>query len=181
MNIVRDVLEPALWDSLYIVRGTRAHEGRSSWLEEEIGKDMNSIPSDKDIASWWQIRAVVNGVRFDMAHHAFMGRLPWTKTNAAVRMASETIWNYMVDRKADPPDVVVRSHNHTYIEAAVNGTKVYFTPAWTAMNEYGYRVGYENTLASIGGMVFFCEDGKYRHKLYRYTPEKEKRVWSMKI
>jgi hypothetical protein len=181
LNTVRDVLQPASWDALYIVRGTRAHVGKSAWLEEEIGKDLMAQPSDKDIASWWQIRASVEGVRFDISHHASMGRLPWNRTNSAVKMASETIWNYMVERRAEPPNIVIRSHNHIYVDAAVNGTHSYFTPAWTASTEFAYRIGFENTIANVGGLVFLCENGEYIMKHYKYIPDRERRVWQLKL
>ena len=181
LSMVRDVLDVATWDALYILRGTPAHTGRSSWLEEEIGKDFDAVQSDTDVHSWWHLRALVSGVRFDIAHHASMGKKPWTKPNSAVSLASEAIWNYKVERDADPPDVIVRSHNHTYIEGRVNNTQAYFTPCWTGITEYGYRVGYENTMPSIGGLVFYCDDCGWRMDKYMFKPEKERRVWALKI
>ena len=100
LQTVRDVLVPAIWDELFIIRGTRAHEGKSAWLEEEIGKDMDGVvPSDKGIYSWWQLRAEISGVKLDIAHHAPMGSTPWTRVNSAVKLASTTLWHYAVERR----------------------------------------------------------------------------------
>ena len=181
LEMVRDVLEVTSWDSIYIVRGTPAHTGRSSWLEEEVGKDLGAVTSDTDVHSWWHIRATVEGVRLDIANHGSMGKKPWTRSNSANSLASETFWNYKVERDAQPPDVVIRSHNHIFSEGKTLDTRVYFTPCWSGITEYGYRIGHENTLPSIGGMVLFCEDGKFTPKVYTYTADKEKRVWSMKL
>jgi hypothetical protein len=181
LSMVRDVLEVASWDALYIVRGTPAHTGRSSWLEEETGKDLGAVTSDTDVHSWWHIRAVVEGVRLDIAHHGSMGKKPWTRSNSANSLASETIWNYKVERDAQPPDVVVRSHNHIYTSGQINNTRVYFTPCWSGISEFGYRIGHESTLPSIGGLVLYCENKKAEMKLYNFIPEKERRIWTLHL
>lgn len=181
LSMVRDVLDLATWDALYIVRGTRAHTGRSAWLEEEIGSDVSAVQSDNGVFSWWHIRAMVEGVRFDVSHHASMGRTPWVRTNSTVKLASECLWNYKVERDAIAPDVILRAHNHIYSEARVKNTSAYFLPSWTTKTEFVYRVGQENTLADVGGMAFYCDGGKVTPKLYSYTPERERKVWQMKI
>ncbi len=182
LQMVRDVLVPAEWDVLYIVRGTRAHEGKSAWLAESIAADMDKcIPQDTGIHSWWQIRADVHGTKFDIAHHASMGTTPWTRVNSAVKLASKSLWDYAVDRGAKPPDIIVRAHNHIFAEASVNNTRAYFTPAWCMTTEYGYRIGQENTLANVGGLVFYCAGEHCFTEKYFYTAERERKVWQMKL
>ncbi len=182
LQMIRDVLDFAIWDELYVIRGTRAHEGKSAWLAESIAADLDKVtPSAEKIYSWWQIRAEVQGVKFDIAHHAPMGSTPWTRVNSAVRLAAKVLWEYAVERQVKPPDVVLRAHNHIYANAQVGNTSAYFTPAWTMLTEYGYRMGFENTLPTIGGLVFYCENGYCEPQKYFYVPEKEKRVWSMKL
>lgn len=184
LSEVRDVLEVANWDALYIVRGTPAHVGKSAWLEEEIGKDFDAVESMPDVHSWYQIRATVNGKRFDIAHHTNgISKLGWNENSAASRIGTQAIWNYVVDRGVEAPDVLDRAHNHRCPPPIqVKNTHVYLCPCWSAMTEYGYRQGFENIIPSIGGLVHYVEeDGTIDTRQYLYEPLKERKVWQMKL
>lgn len=184
-NICIDTLRPLTdWaQAVYIVRGTAAHTGKSAWLEEAIAGDLdNTVRETPDgAASWWHIRSVCEGVRLDIAHHASMGGLPWGKVNAASRLAAKIVWQYVIQHKQPAPHLVLRSHNHTAVNSEVEDTEVWFTPAWTTLTEHGYRSGFENDLAQIGGVFVECEGG--RAKVYNrlYKPEKERKLWTFKM
>jgi hypothetical protein len=185
LKMVLDTLEPALdvVDAQLFTRGTAAHTGKSAWLEEAIADDLKDTisPTDK-IASWWHYRGVCEGVRLDIAHHASAGGKPWAKGGGALRLASQVVWHYRVDRGADPPHVVIRSHNHQYSDSGGNfETFAFFTRAWTSATEYVFRIGQENSLADVGGHVIACEDGKWSKKDYTFEPREARRVWAMKL
>ena len=182
--LVLDTIEPALaWaDRVYIIRGTAAHTGKSSWLEEAIAADLDHAVPSPNSASWWHLRTVCEGVRFDIAHHASMGKLPQSEKNAANKLAFLAQYRYAVDMKQQPPDVVIRSHNHRYADSGNNfGTYALCTAAWTIATEYVYRIGQENTLADIGAHVFKCEDGKFTPEYISYDYPEVKKIWSMKM
>ena len=180
-RIVLDTLAPAFdtCGAFVFIRGTQAHIGKSAWLEEAIAQDVDAtVRCHKDApASWYHWRGVVDGVRFDVAHHAAMGRLPHTEKNAGNKIASTILYRYCVDMKEKPPHVAVRSHNHRYADSGGNyETFAVCTPAFTAATEYVYRIGQENSVADIGGLAFVCDKGKYDLKDYRYKPRKGK-LW----
>ena len=179
-SIVLDTIEPAVqWaDKIYIIRGTAAHTGKSSWLEEAIAQDLDNTIPDDNTASWWHLRATREGVRFDVAHHASMGNLPHTSPNAANKVAFLAQYRYAVDMKQPPPDVAIRSHNHRYADSGSNyGTFALLTGAWTIATEFVYRIGQENTLSDIMAHVFVCDNGKYKLENIKYDYPEVKRIW----
>jgi hypothetical protein len=182
LNIVTETLEPILniVDSVLVIRGTAAHEGKSSWLEETIAKDIGAISQTESIFSWWHYRGTCEGVRLDIAHHASKSSNPFSKGYGAIRVASR-MQRYYQRMKALPPHVAVRSHNHEYEDSGGNyETFVYFTPAWTIKTEYALRIGLENALSDIGGVVIYCENGQYQTKKYSYEP-KETKIWKLTL
>lgn len=182
LKMVWEVLDPLAQDvdRMLFLRGTAAHTGKSSWLEEATANDSSiSIRQSDDVASHWHYRGVCEGVRLDIAHHTSAGGYPWTRGGSALRLAAKTVWQYRVARRIDPPHLVIRSHNHHYQDSGGNyETHAILTPAWTTATEYMYRVGHENELSDIGGIVVACENGQYNVKRYRYTPKEDKRVWT---
>jgi len=184
-RMVWDTIDPIAQnvDQMLFTRGTAAHTGKSSWLEEATAQDSSvSIRQSDDVASHWHYRGVCEGVRLDIAHHAHTGGQPWAKGGGALRLAAKTVWHYRVDRKQEPPHITIRSHNHQYSDSGSNfETFAFFTRAWTSATEYLYRIGQENSLADIGGHVIACEDGKWTKKDYKYEPREARQVWKLTL
>lgn len=184
LGMTIDVITPLLGicDAFYVVRGTPAHTGKSCWLETAIGEDIGAVPDPKTgAASWWHIRSTCDGVRLDIAHHASMGRSWWTKRNAANSLAAKIVIEYMVDMGQPPPHLAFRAHNHTYADSSDNyRTRVVYGGALTTLTEFGYRCGFENSLAEIGGWSAVCEDGKYEIKRLQCEPRRE-RLWALSM
>ena len=169
-----DTLEPLLnrADKIFVVRGTAAHVGQSASIEEEFASDIGAerCPETKAY-SFWQLTLNIDGVRFDVAHHANMGRLPWTAANALNALATRTALLYR-----NPPDVVIRSHNHRFAETGESyPTRVVYTPAWQLGTEYMSRLGGFEP-ADIGGIYFVVTDGQYQMIVKRYKPANGKEI-----
>lgn len=183
--IVLDTIQPAIeWArDVYVVRGTPAHVGKSAWLEEAIAHDLSNAVkfSETGAASWWHIRGTFDSVRVDIAHHANMGGQPWTRINAAPRLGAKILWQYEIERHQPAPQLVIRSHNHYCVNAQMNGTQIWFTPAWTVLTEHGYRSGYENDIAHIGAVVAECDSGSVKVNKIMYEMKGERRVWQTKL
>lgn len=182
-SLILDTLKPALeWvgdGRIVVIRGTAAHVGKSSWVEQWLGADIGAYQASEGVYSHYHLRADVEGVRFDLAHHASMGGLPWTSKTAAVRLAARILWEYQITRNALPPDVVLRAHNHRRADSGGNyPCYVAFQPCWSLLTEHGYRIGAENSLAEIGATVFSCEGGKYIETRHDYAPEKGRVTWA---
>jgi hypothetical protein len=185
-RMVIDTLQPLLdhFDKFLILRGTAAHVGKSAWLEEAIAKDLGNltIKQDKDIYSWWHYRARCEEVKIDISHHANMGSTPWSKRNAANVLAAKMMWWYQVEMNEKAPDLVLRSHNHTRASSGDNyPCFVDYLPAWTTKTEFAYRIGMEEVISDIGGMVYICEDGKFERRKYLFPPREARRVWNIKL
>lgn len=186
-QLVLDTIEPAVnWaNSVYVIRGTAAHEGKSAWFEETIAKDISNVIrfSNKGAASFWHLQGTVDGtgVPIDVSHHANMGRIPWTRKNSCNALAAKTLWQFVVERGIQPPKLLIRSHNHVCEDSELKGVHVWYTPAWTTLTEYGYRGGFENELAQVGAVVAECEAGQEKSYKIIYEPKGERRVWQLKI
>ena len=185
LKMVQETIEPLvdIADACYFIRGTSAHTGKSSWSEEETARDTEgAVPEGKGVYSWWHYRGVAGGVRVDVAHHAQMGSTPWTKKNSANNLAARVMWHYTIDRGEKPPNLVLRSHNHCYASSGDNyAARVDYLPCWTTATEYSYRVGYENTVASIGGIIYKCENGYYTRDKVIFEPREDKHLWKLNM
>lgn len=161
LRMVIDVIEPIvnIADAVVVIRGTPAHTGKSSWLEEELARDLDDdliIPANNDICSHYHFTQKINKIGFDITHHGRMGGMRHTQKAYASRLAQDTMDKYK-DRGQEPPGVVIRSHNHRRADSGHNWpTFAMFTPSWQMPNEYIYRIGSENDSADIGGDVFLC-------------------------
>lgn len=159
LRMVVETIEPLtdVADAIFVIRGTPAHAGKSSWLEEALARDLNiCIKSSKDIYSHYQVKGNIGGVLFDIAHHGRMGQLRHTAKLYAIRLAQETMDKYN-DKGHQPPDIVVRSHHHRRADSGLNWPCFgVFTPGWQAPTEYIYRISGENDSDDVGGDVYLC-------------------------
>ena len=185
LEMIIDTLEPMLElaDQVIVIRGTKAHTGSSAWLEEAIANDLDTAYHDNGAASWWQFQGVIDGVRFDVSHHAPMGRLPWTEKNAAIKIATVALWRYFIEMRQKPPHLIWRAHNHWVASSGDNfeDTLALCMRCWSSKTEFVYRIGQENSVPHIGGIYAICENGSYHYDKIIYKPLKARRVWSIKL
>lgn len=180
-----DLLEPIVkeFDRVFVIRGTESHVGGSGYLEELVADDLGA-EQDKETgnSSWWHLRAMFGGVRFDIAHHITMGTLRWTEHTAPDRYAFETEVQYKVEWEEPPPDVVVRSHVHRYSDSGTSRiVRVFVTPCWQFTPPYLMRKGKYNERPHFGSLAFICDDGHYTcsERKFVYRPKREK-LWTSK-
>lgn len=182
LRMAKDTLDPLLSiaDRFFMVRGTEAHTGLSAWAEEVLAREYGAVREEEtNRYAWWHLRAKFSGVKFDVAHHASMGSLPWTYASAASRLVQLAKMEYY-EWGETPPDVVVRSHQHRFAESGVTfSTRGVYTPCWQYANAYLYRLGKENNRPSIGGIVFICNNGKHDMIPFLYEPKRSK-IWEEK-
>jgi hypothetical protein len=159
-------MEPALAvaDVNIIIRGTQAHTGKQANLEEAVARDIGAEKDpETDNYSWWFFYGSLGGVKFDVAHHpGTSGWLPWTKEPAAARHAIMVRMEYL-ERGLEPPQVVLRAHNHRYAaHASDKGTKpwMFYLPGWQLVTSHSRRRGATWQVHKIGGLWFECRDSK---------------------
>lgn len=181
-RMIIQIIEPLLdiCDGAIFIRGTLAHVGKSSWLEEAIAQDIDISIPDVGTQSHYHFRGKVDGYRFDFAHHAQMGGLPWTEKHAAIRAGDIMLIRYLVDMKEQPPNVAVRSHNHRYADSGGNFKDhdmfVVCSRCFQGKTEFVHRIGKENTVPHIGGHAFITTKSSIQYKDYPYLV-KRGRIW----
>ena len=181
LNMITEALEPLTsWvDANYFIRGTPAHVGKSSWLEEVAADYTNTVWQSKGIKSHYQVRLNADKVRVDIAHHSNMGSLRRTAKNAANTLAHDTMEDYIFDLHAQIPNLVIRSHNHRWADSGDNfDTRAVLIPCWAAANEYLFRLGKYNGRGDVGGVVVLCDNGEFEVRKFKREP-KRGNVWAM--
>ena len=182
------VLEPVTallrdGDRLFVLRGTEAHSGPSGAMDETLARELNAIncsenaincvKSADSLFSWWNLRAEIEGVRFDVAHHppGGGGRVPWTRGNFANRLAAQTFYE-ACERGEKWPHLLVRGHVHRPGDSYdAYPVRALVLPSWQLSTAYGYRIG-GGTLPVGGAYVICSGKGSY---------EVVKRFWEWPI
>lgn len=144
-------------DRVFVLRGTEAHSGVSASMDETLARELGAEPASADgPVSWWHLKAEIEGVRFDDAHHppGGGGRVPWTGPNYANRLAAQTFFEYS-ERGEKPPHLVVRHHTHRKGDSYdAFPTRALLIPSWQLTTAYGHRIG-GGTLP-VGGAYVVC-------------------------
>lgn len=174
-------MEPALEisDCTFVVRGTEAHVGGTSWLEEEIAKQIGAEPdSGCGTKSWYWLEIDLGGVGFGFSHQPSTNSYrKWTTGSAANRQAATMVYNYFGEDWV--PDVCCFGHFHHDEDSHDNHPiRVLYSPSWAAHTSYDERTrAWE--IPRIGGNIFVIEDGEYDLHKIRYRP-KRREPWEPK-
>ncbi len=163
-------------EKVFVVRGTEVHVGKSGSMEETFAADIGAVQNpETDAFSWWHLKLTAAGVSLDIAHHASMGRLPWTRSASANKLAAVTMFEYM-NRNEKPPDLVIRSHQHRWSDSwDAYRTRAIQLPAWQLATAYVHRLN-PGALADVGGLIIVCRDGSYTVDKCAYVPTPAKAV-----
>jgi hypothetical protein len=173
-QIALDVIDPLAQtaDRIFVIRGTEAHTGLSAREEEAIARDLESVEkSGKKISSWWELRAEIGGVTFDVTHHVSGGGRAWTMGNTANRVAAEAMF-VAAQRDERAPDLVFRSHIHKYQDSGANfRARAIILPAWQLRTAYAHRIN--ASIADVGGVLAQTAQGRIENLTVKlYKPER---------
>ena len=157
---------------LFIVRGTESHVGPSGATEEAFARSVRA-EKDQESGRWsfWHLRLAIHGVRFDLQHHpSTSGNLPWTRPQAAQRLAFR-IWSEHKLRELDAPHYAFRSHRHVFSDSGdAYPVRAIITPAWQAKTSFAHKVA-ADSIADIGGCAVLVEpSGQHEFKKFLYPP-----------
>lgn len=168
-----EVLKPAVAvaDRIYVTRGSEAHSGQSSSLDEALARAIGAVPEGGKHARWI-FRGTIDGVRIDATHHPGTGHSrPWTKGADANRLAQMVMAAY-VEQEQRVPHLAIRGHNHKPSDSADNHlTRAIILPSWQLSNAFGYRISHGSEVLPIGGMMMVLDDGQIvseRKMFYRW-------------
>jgi hypothetical protein len=176
IKLAHAALQPCLsvTDHFFATRGTEAHVGASASMDELVAESMGAH-GDGNTSSWWWLRGKFGGVTFDMAHHPGTGSAsPHLRHGPAGRVAARIIHDY-ADMRELPPQIGIRSHNHTFSDSGESyACRVFITMPWQLTTAFGHRVGYSGRLSPIGGLIFICENGEYSCKIRQYRAKPQR-------
>jgi len=179
LKLGTDTLEPIVEKGTnFFIRGTEQHGGTSGWAEEELARDLGA---EKDPTtgsfSWWHWRGMIEKVKMDIAHTWNSGGLPWTRGNAAMKLAAQTIFEY-VEWEEDPPSIVARAHAHRFADSGrTYKTRAIMLPCFQWKTSYSYKKSLQNSNMSIGAVVLKCIGNEYIFYDLRYQPRRAP-LWS---
>lgn len=169
---VYDVLAKVC-SKVYVVRGTAAHVGKSANLDEAVGNDLGAEMPTRGVHSYWYLPLKVESVPLNIAHHApGLGGLPWTRHNAVLRLAAQTVFT-TTEAGEKPPALVVRSHVHRWGDSYdAYATRALILPAWTLATEHTNRIA-PGALAEIGAALIHVDGTHYEVEKLKYQPKRQ--------
>ena len=164
LGVAAEALSPAfeMADDVYVIRGTEAHTGPDSELEEAFAKDIKAVP-DKDNGnhSWSWLTGRFDGLQVDIAHKTTIGGRAWTEANGINYLASDVLQRY-AERDERPPDLAVRAHVHKSFDSYDNKrVRALILPCWKLIDSYGHSLN-PVRWSHFGAVVFVIENGVIR-------------------
>jgi hypothetical protein len=184
--LARIFLKPVaeLADAIIAIRGTEAHAGIGSGLEEAAfapWADKVWRPEDWPFLTQYRAFPVVNGVRFDLEHHIQGAGRPWTKGGNISRRVVSAL-SEMVAMNAAQADYLFRGHVHIAHDAGDNppGAHGVICRVWKSEGDaYSHRIASE-FLPAIGSQYVVC-NGPGDH-FFRWWPARDmgvRTVWQV--
>jgi len=174
-------MEPGLdiSDYHFVVRGTEAHTGGCSWVEEQLAKWTGAEPDeDTGTFSWYWLTMKLNGLGLGFAHQPCTNTIRrWTQGNAANRQAATLVHEFFGEE--DHPDLAFFGHFHHNEDSYDNyPIRVIYLKSWVAHTSYDERTrSWE--LPKIGGVILMIDDdGDYDIEKITYKP-KRRAPWRM--
>ena len=152
---VMAVAMPAL-STLYVTRGTEAHAGHGAASDYNIARELGAVIDPiTGMRAAYQWRINIGGVIFDAAHHVSGSARATGRGNGIRAEMLDSILS------GDAPDVIVRSHVHTYSDTGRNfwPRQAFVTPAWQLKTAFAHRVTRVRPQV-VGAVVVEIEDGK---------------------
>lgn len=158
----------------YMLRGTEAHGGQSGADEEELAKRLGAISDRDGRHARWELWKRLGPYLCHFTHHVGTG--PTALLNE-VRLAFMDAG--LMGLK--PPNVVVRGHQHYFMEERVSSKNGYcigvVVPGWQLKTPHSYRLARaRNSQPEVGGLLIRVGDEELytRAKVWRLDrPEAE--------
>lgn len=134
-----EVLQPVLSRAshFFIVQGTESHTNNH---EISLGKILRAQNNpDTGLPAFTRLHLTVHGCRCAFSHHIGTATRSWTKATAlAAALAEER--TQAIKNGEQVPQVVVRSHRHTFDSYTDGRGSVVVTPPWQMLTRFGHKV-----------------------------------------
>lgn len=150
-----------LADVRYMTKGTPTHVGEAAHLEEDLAQLLDMIYYEHlNEYTTQKLKLLIDGLRFNIAHHGNTGRKAWTATNPILSWGADLIIEH-VRRGETLPNVVVRSDKHIYLDTHETlPVRFIQGPCFQFPNDYVHKLKIERQ-ATFGGLIFEIRGGEY--------------------
>jgi hypothetical protein len=138
---------------LYVTIGTKVHSGAGGGFDHLIAKELGARRDpETGRSAFYRLPLIVKNTLFDFAHHISGGT---RETSRGTNIRGECIDVRLETHGRRCPDVVVRSHVHTFADTGNNLRGMYgvVTPAWQMMSEHTQRIK-RKMQREVGGLLF---------------------------
>jgi hypothetical protein len=147
---------------LYMVRGTEAHVGPSAEEEEALAQRLGAIPDDAGNRARYELWKRIGPRLVHVLHHIGSTSSAGYEATAVHRELVEAYAEAGRWRE-DPPDAIVRSHRHRYLETRLGGAAgnaiAVVTPGWQLKTPFAYKIaGARQSRPQLGGIVLRVDE-----------------------
>jgi hypothetical protein len=169
----------------YSTRGTPSHVGPSGEDEESVAKELGAVKNENGEHSHWELwhRVGRKGTRGHLCHFAHHIGTTSSQSYESTAVHKEKVEQFVESGKSGsrPPDVIVRSHRHRYIEIRQgqrDGMGVSLvTPGWQAKTPFSYRLSLGRVAPPEFGLVLIrAGDEELHTRFYRRQIERPKEL-----
>lgn len=162
----------------YHIRGTEAHVGKSGVEEERLAKRLGAIKDTEGKSARYQLWIECGNGLVNLLHHI---GTTGSSAGEATAVNAELIAAYVeAARWAErPPDIVVRSHRHRYLEVRFATAQGYgistVTPGWQGKTPFSWKIaGARQAPPQFGGLIIRQGDRRLFVEPMVWTVEREK-------
>jgi len=159
-KIAYEVLAPIVdrcKGQLYMIRGTPYHSGESGEEEETLAKMLGATPNSDNQYARYELWKKVGDKLVHIMHHIGTTSSSAYEATAVHKELTEELtesarWG------ETPPNIVVRSHRHRYLEVKIAAEASYaislVTPGWQAKTPFAYKIpGARLSPPQFGGIL----------------------------
>lgn len=161
----------------YHVRGTEAHVGKSASVEEGLAHALGAVPDAHQHARNDIWMKVGDGLVHALHHIGSTGSLAYETTAVMKELTESFVEAARWGRR--PPDMIVRSHRHRYVELAIphsrGKARAVVTPCWQGKTPFCWKIpGARLATPMFGGIVIrWAEESQtlfMREKVWTVEP-----------
>ncbi len=169
-----------LCNSVHFIKGTRAHTGQNSHIDEEIaGQFSNTVKKDEFNNSWYRCVYELSGVLVDV-QHVGKNRSKWAPENMLTALRQEILVD-RTDNNRRIPDVVYRGHFHWFGDTSIHD-KPYIVqvPSWQLPTDFIAEIDPTGRTPIVGGFVAVYQNSKVVDRFPLTYTYKEEKIWKPK-
>jgi hypothetical protein len=164
LRIAIALLQPMLDlnpQAIHVVRGTPAHSGNQSWMDERIAHDIGAVKHGELHSTDW-LMTKIDGVRIEALHKPPVGpsKRPWLRNNYALTVAKIRLDEYLT-RKIKPPQLAFFGHYHYPGDSyETYETRAIITPGWKLPDSYVKQSLSGSFPYPVGGSIVTLDRGE---------------------